>query len=317
MASRLQVDARTGPSHRALRLSMIHSAQVFSPRPSKDPRENLRILQSPLKNTFKPSTPSQLSRSPSKYPSRNAYDDDSDEEMAEEEDDIILVDGNHPRVVEEDRDLVILEDVELPPSHSPDKQQSQHQQVPLPPKTPSRRVPRASLHRAVLIRSAQRAVLHAEKEREREEEEEREVLGVVADVAESDEEEDVYDDDDDERDDGDVDDDGEDDDDEEEEEEESKEEKKLTWRKSLERMWPFRGSSAVPDEVCVPYIILEDVQTLYYRTPRRLPLNPSSSLTDKTSIIQMILTRTRPNTKKSSTKPPSPNCTPRLPSAPS
>ncbi|KAF8961373.1 hypothetical protein BDZ97DRAFT_1664243, partial [Flammula alnicola] len=37
---------------RALRLSMIHSAQVFSPRPSKDPRENLRILQSPLKGIF-------------------------------------------------------------------------------------------------------------------------------------------------------------------------------------------------------------------------------------------------------------------------
>ncbi|TFK65533.1 hypothetical protein BDN72DRAFT_773245, partial [Pluteus cervinus] len=38
-----------GLQNRALRLSMIHSAQVFSPRPSQDPRENLRILQSPLK----------------------------------------------------------------------------------------------------------------------------------------------------------------------------------------------------------------------------------------------------------------------------
>ncbi|KAF8909801.1 hypothetical protein CPB84DRAFT_1635324, partial [Gymnopilus junonius] len=32
-----------------LRLSMIQSAQVFSPRPSHDPRENLRILQSPIR----------------------------------------------------------------------------------------------------------------------------------------------------------------------------------------------------------------------------------------------------------------------------
>jgi hypothetical protein len=35
-----------------LRLSMIHSAQVFSPRPSKNPLENLKILQTPLKPAF-------------------------------------------------------------------------------------------------------------------------------------------------------------------------------------------------------------------------------------------------------------------------
>ncbi|KAJ7727427.1 hypothetical protein DFH07DRAFT_757703, partial [Mycena maculata] len=37
------------PPNRALRLSMIASAQVFSPRPSPDPRQNLRVLQSPLR----------------------------------------------------------------------------------------------------------------------------------------------------------------------------------------------------------------------------------------------------------------------------
>ncbi|KAJ7099700.1 hypothetical protein C8R44DRAFT_642264, partial [Mycena epipterygia] len=38
------------PGNRALRLSMIASAQVFSPRPSPDPRQNLRVLQSPLRS---------------------------------------------------------------------------------------------------------------------------------------------------------------------------------------------------------------------------------------------------------------------------
>ncbi|EGO18806.1 hypothetical protein SERLADRAFT_443778 [Serpula lacrymans var. lacrymans S7.9] len=38
-----------GAQRRALRMSMIQSAEVFSPKPSKDPNENLKILQSPLK----------------------------------------------------------------------------------------------------------------------------------------------------------------------------------------------------------------------------------------------------------------------------
>ncbi|KAJ7697125.1 hypothetical protein B0H14DRAFT_2485506, partial [Mycena olivaceomarginata] len=54
------------PGNRALRLSMIASAQVFSPRPSHDPRQNLRVLQSPLRlgspansprKNFAPGTP--------------------------------------------------------------------------------------------------------------------------------------------------------------------------------------------------------------------------------------------------------------------
>ncbi|TFK52759.1 hypothetical protein OE88DRAFT_1627539, partial [Heliocybe sulcata] len=32
-----------------VRMSMIQSAQVFTPRPSNDPGENLRVLQSPIK----------------------------------------------------------------------------------------------------------------------------------------------------------------------------------------------------------------------------------------------------------------------------
>ena len=133
---------------------MIHSAQVFSPNPSKDPRENLRILQSPLKNSFK---------SPVK-------------ETLQEEDEIVLVQGSHPRVVQDERDLVILEDVALAPPLSPSKLPTNLE----PPRTPPRRrsLGGNTLHRAVLIRSAQRAVLKAEKERE-EEEEEMEVLGVV------------------------------------------------------------------------------------------------------------------------------------------
>ncbi|KAF9001134.1 hypothetical protein BDQ17DRAFT_1327364 [Cyathus striatus] len=158
------------PNNRSLRLSMIHSAQVFSPRPSNDPRENLRILKSPLKNTFKsPAKPSTLSRPPV---SRNSEDEDDEED---EEESIILVDGNCPRVVEEERDLVILEDVEL----------SQE-----PPQTPRRRSQsRNTLHRAVLIRSAQRAVIRAERERE-EHEEEMEVLEQAVAVGEESEEED-------------------------------------------------------------------------------------------------------------------------------
>ena len=210
---------------------MIQSAQVFTPRPSKDPRENLRVLQSPLKNTFRsPSKPSSLSRTPLNEP--------------EEEEEIVLVDGNHPLVVEEERDLVILEDVEVQPPAPPQYQ--------APPQTPQRKrsLSRNTLHRAVLIRSAQRAVLRAEKERE-EEEEEMEVLGAVAaNVEESDEEadqgvEEEYTDED------------EDEDGEQESEQQTTEQKSL-WRKSLERIWPFGSSSGAEEEVdvsqCIPLV---------------------------------------------------------------
>jgi hypothetical protein len=102
----------SGPRNHALRLSMIHSAQVFSSHPSKDPRENLRILQSPLMNSFKSPVKATL----------------------QEEDEIILVQGSQPRVVQEEHDLVILEDVVLPPTSS----SNPHANIE-PPRTPQRR----------------------------------------------------------------------------------------------------------------------------------------------------------------------------------
>lgn len=238
---------------------MIHSAQVFSPRPSKDPRENLRILQSPLKNAFKaPPTPIRPRTNTSAAQTR---------EEEEEVDDIVLVDGNHPRVVEDEKDLVILEDVQLPDprGHSvPIQQYQSPQQLQPPPQTPvrPRSLSRNTLHRAVLIRSAQRAVLqaeHAEREREEEEEEEMEVLETVASDAASESEEDAADDDEESASDANEDDDdsGTDEDEEGEEYEEdirgrdderNASAQKSTWRKSLERIWPFRSSSAPVEE---------------------------------------------------------------------
>ncbi|KAK2460986.1 hypothetical protein APHAL10511_007456 [Amanita phalloides] len=191
--------------NRALRLSMIHSAQVFSPRPSQDPQENLRVLQSPLRARFLRS-PLKLHRlsqgialrrslSPTKQ-SLNYIPYDIEEEEAEvdededEDENIVLVEGNHPRVVEEEKDLVILEDVEMPSfysefasSHSSGFRTQQHASFSSAqtPQTPSgaRSSSRNSLHRTVLIRSVQRAVQQAEKEKQ-DEVEEMEVLSTVA-----------------------------------------------------------------------------------------------------------------------------------------
>jgi hypothetical protein len=268
---------------------MIQSAQVFTPRPSQDPRENLRILRSPLKNTFKSpaqmSPPTPLRTTLFASPSRGAAHTtptkhQSVSEGQGEEDHIILVDGHHPRVVEEDKDLVILEDVEVPlagsPVSTPTQTQLQYNRSPQPQnqgqiQTPLRQrsISRNTLHRAVLIRSAQRAVLKAdsaEREREEEEMEEMEVLGaVVADTESEDEngngvpmhhEADQRrtheeNDDESEGDDEEEEDDEEEDDEEEEERrgrETSREPQKSVWRKSLERIWPFRSSSTGPQE---------------------------------------------------------------------
>jgi hypothetical protein len=171
-------------------MSMIQSAQVFSPRPSMNPIDNLRVLQSPIK-PFK---------TPNKNPRVRPKDDFNDEGDNEQE--IILVDGNHPRVVEEEKDLVILEDVEVEDDPQAEQQATPTREMytstysqtsqsrvfhntspPMtfrtpqqhpPPQTPRRRIPGAALHRAVLIRSAQRAVMKAEIEKE-EVEEEKEV----------------------------------------------------------------------------------------------------------------------------------------------
>ncbi|EJD01880.1 uncharacterized protein FOMMEDRAFT_141116 [Fomitiporia mediterranea MF3/22] len=126
---------------KGIRMSLVQSAQVFSPAPSPYPRENLRVLQSPLK------IPS------SEIP-------------------VKLVDGDHPRVYEEGQDLVILEDVEpLQNGHHPGPAMQANpvrlQQLPparqVPPQTPRRRSA-PSLHRAVLIRSAQRTAYMRESE---------------------------------------------------------------------------------------------------------------------------------------------------------
>ncbi len=186
--------------NRAPRLSMINSAQVFSPRPSRNSEENLRVLQSPLRNNFlrSPHKPSLLSHgsgsrssSPVKQPLSNVSQPslmDLEEEVDDE--DIILVEGNHPQVVEEEKDLVILEDVKVssissdPASPFSSTLAAQHHAQPFStqlPQTPSRARSnsRNSLHRAVLMRSVQRAVLRAEKEQE-DEMEEIEVLSAVA-----------------------------------------------------------------------------------------------------------------------------------------
>ena len=138
-----------GGARRPLRLSMIASAHVFTPRPSHDPQENLRILQTPLRTPF-----------------------------SREQEEIILAHSNTPRVVEEEKDLVILDEVEpepvLPLSLPV---------MPQYPMTPVRR-PRPSLHRAVLIRSAQRAAIQREIQREEEEQDADEVEDVIDAIAE-------------------------------------------------------------------------------------------------------------------------------------
>ncbi|KAH8101695.1 hypothetical protein BXZ70DRAFT_931561 [Cristinia sonorae] len=223
---------------RTLRMSMIQSAQVFSPGPSEDPRENLRILKTPLKTPFfAPSEPSPLKR--------GAIPDPEDEDA--EEEDIVLVETNHPKVTEEDKDLVILEHVEIDenarapgtPRQAQSRQMVQYpiaqpvQPSPQVPRTPRRRMQsRNSLHRAVLIRSAQRTARKIELEAE-EEEEVEEVEETIQPV-EMDDVEEV-------------------DEDEEGGDEDHAQPPASGWRKSLEAVsgalaWPFRSSS-VPRDV--------------------------------------------------------------------
>ncbi|KZT26007.1 hypothetical protein NEOLEDRAFT_1169008 [Neolentinus lepideus HHB14362 ss-1] len=148
-----------------VRMSMIQSAQVFTPQPSKDPRENLRVLQSPIKGS-----------------------------------DVVLVDGDHPRVMQEDKDLIIFEDVPQVPRAQPvSTTPSPSKLAVFPPRPPVYQTPRPtrplrpSLHRAVLIRSAQRTALRAEMERETEEE--REVEEAVSEILEGNEDEEAMEED--------------------------------------------------------------------------------------------------------------------------
>ncbi|KAJ6466337.1 hypothetical protein C8R45DRAFT_1021341 [Mycena sanguinolenta] len=167
------------PGNRALRLSMIASAHVFSPRPSHDPRQNLRVLQSPLRLATPTPSPRKNSAPGTPTPSPRNASPAHQEPEEEDVETITLVQGAHPRVVEEATDLVILEDVELseeerrasgtnqPGSPSPSSSRGRSGSVsagtthslapPAPPSAP--RTPRRqSLHKSVLIRSAQRAV---------------------------------------------------------------------------------------------------------------------------------------------------------------
>jgi hypothetical protein len=193
-----------------------------------------------MKNTFRsPTKPSALSQSPI---TSNSNHDHEDEELPG----IVLVDGNHPRVVEEDEDLVILEDVEAPASRAVVQAQ--------PPKTPQRRRSQ-SLHRAVLIRSAQRRVIEHETQRQQEEEEreeEMEVLDTIStdDISSEDETSAAQheqaehppsdeDSDSDEYDTG---------------KPANQEERKSLWRKSFEKLWPFGGPSPTEAEVLKNYL---------------------------------------------------------------
>ena len=187
---------------RVLRLSMIQSAQVFTPRPDPDPRVNLRVLQTPLR----------LNSSPLKHAHRS-FKQEQDDDQQDSGTPIRLVEGNRPQVVEEELDLVILEEVDAPESSA--QPQATPQPVhapqagapnatpgfPLSPshqaqqfQTPRRRQARPSLHRAVLIRSAQRAAMRFEMENEQEEEE-REVEAHVTPIEERMEVDEEYEDD--------------------------------------------------------------------------------------------------------------------------
>jgi hypothetical protein len=175
---------------------MIQSAQVFTPRPDPDPRVNLRVLQTPIRLNSSP-----LKHARQKTP-RQVPAHQLEEECGTP---IRLVEGNRPQVVEEEHDLVILEEVDAPqhisqpnslnirseaepsgfinPKQSPVQAPQMGGQYPAPAfplapshqmqqfQTPRRRPGRPSLHRAVLIRSAQRAVMRLEMENEQENEE--------------------------------------------------------------------------------------------------------------------------------------------------
>ncbi|KAG6329949.1 hypothetical protein ID866_9139 [Astraeus odoratus] len=237
-----EVPMTPGTRRKMLRMSMIQSAEVFTPRPSKDPMENLRILQSPLKRC-------------ASSPLKQHHDmHQTAKEEEEEEEEIVLVDGNHPHVVEEGKDLVILESVEVEvPTSQPSptvpirlgafgRSANLHSADVNPYQTPRRKPARPSLHRAVLIRSAQRAVLRQEVEREEEEQEEKEVEEFIAEEGEDS----MHDNE------GQHDDESTDEEDDECDHDAAVTDQPSGWRKSLGLVkgfgWPFRSSSATPDE---------------------------------------------------------------------
>ena len=175
---------------------MIQSAQVFTPRPDPDPHVNLRTLQTPIRLTSSPLK--HVHRTPGQPQAAGPQEEEFGTPFR-------LVEGNCPQVVEEEQDLVILEEVDAPepvaqatphgmksgaaqsefgqpmqnPMHVPQTGGPHPAPAfPLPAsqqlqqfQTPRRRPGRSSLHRAVLIRSAQRAAMRIEIEKEQEQEE--------------------------------------------------------------------------------------------------------------------------------------------------
>lgn len=189
-----------------------------------------------MKNTFQsPRKPSPFSQSPITATRRGGVIEEQDEEEEEEGGEIVLVDGPNPRVVQEEKDLVILEEVDEPVPQSTVQIQ--------PPKTPQRRRSQ-SLHRSVLIRSAQRAVVEHERQQKEEEEEREEEIEVADTIANAD----VSSDESpggtpqtyhgglssDEETDGDKD---------QAPEDTNQDRRKSLWRKSIEKLWPFRNST--------------------------------------------------------------------------
>lgn len=155
------------------RLSVITASKVFYPAPSPVPLENLRVLQSPLRPY------AGVVRQPSPLRGRGVQNTVEEEEEVEDEE-VVLVQGDRPRVVQEDKDLVILED--LPPvstgSEGTNGEGSSGSPKHIAPQavretlqTPQRKKagPRGSLHRAVLIRTAQRVQQDVVEEMEVEE----------------------------------------------------------------------------------------------------------------------------------------------------
>lgn len=167
-------------------------------------------------------------------------DEDEDEEE-EENEDIVLVDGPHPRVVQEEKDLIILEEVDAPVPQATVQMQ--------PPKTPQRRRSQ-SLHRAVLIRSTQRAIIEHERQQQQEEEEREEELEVADTITNADASTDessvgtpqsFHDspssDEETDSDGGQV------------QEDTNQDQRKSLWRKSIEKIWPFKNSTTEDSEV--------------------------------------------------------------------
>jgi hypothetical protein len=116
---------------------MIERAEVFTPRPSSDPKVNLKILRSPVKG--------RTSTSPVKCGGKPGG--------------IILVDGFQPNLLEDEKDLIIAED--LFPLHSAPTTSAS------PPSTPPRRTKeRPTLYQEALIRYTQKSRARWEEEAE-------------------------------------------------------------------------------------------------------------------------------------------------------